>query len=276
MRWSRQHGWWIGSVLVVLIGGLLLLPRVGIQLFPPRDGTWQAMQDRGTWRVGLDPSFPPFEVLNEAGQPIGFDVDLARQLAATWGLEVEIVTIGFDSLLDAVRTVQIDSVVSAYPYDPRLTRDVLFSSPYFEAGIRLVVREDSLLTDTEQLADQTIAVEWGSMGDMVGRRLQKEAATIKLAQFATPDEAVAALQNDPMIDALLIDNVTLRQAQGRGAPIQAIGPALESNPYVIVMPRTARDLHAQIEQSLATLQANGGMATLETTWFTAKETTADE
>src|SRR5690606_37665238 len=98
---------------------------------------------RGTWRVGLDPSFPPFEMLDANGQIIGFDVALAQELAALWGLEVEFVSIGFDSLLDAVRTGQVDSVVSAYPYDPRLTRDVRFSTPYFEAGIRLAIRDDS-------------------------------------------------------------------------------------------------------------------------------------
>lgn len=267
MKWIKQHRWWIGGLLLLLVGALLLLPRTGLRLFLRQDETWQGMQARGRWRVGLDPSFPPFEMLDEGGQPVGFDIDLARALAADWGLEVEIVTIGFDSLLDAVRTVQVDSVVSAYPYDPRLTQDVLFSSPYFEAGIRLVVRADSTLTGVEQLADQTIAVEWGSTGDMVGRRLQKAEPTIRLAQFATPDEAVAALQNNPAIDALLIDNVTLRQAQGRGATIRAVGLALESNPYVIVMPRTANELHEQIEQSLEQLRSNGAMDTLEEKWF---------
>ena len=266
-----HHG---GSAGVTVTGHHRLGPcHVGVRgcPFSPRDWTWQGIQSRKVWRVGLDPSFPPFDQLDEAGQPSGFDVDLARLIAAEWGVKTEFVAIGFDSLLDAVRTGRIDSVVSAYPYDPRMTRDVRYSTPYFEAGIRLVTRADSPLADSTQLAGQTVAVEWGSMGDMVGRRLQNEVPTLQIAQFATPEEAVDALMNDMDIDALLVDNVTLRQAQGRGAAIKAIGPALESNPYVIVMPFNARLLSEQVEQALQTLQERGELEALEQQWFGSTE-----
>ncbi len=262
---------WIGVLLLVCViaaGVAFWWAGTGASLpFFARDRTWQTMQSRGTWRVGLDPSFPPFEMLDANGQIIGFDVALAQDLAALWGLDVALVPIGFDSLLDAVRTGQVDSVVSAYPYDPRLTRDVRFSTPYFEAGIRLAVRDDSTLQTVEELADHTVAVEWGSMGDMVGRRLQRTQPLLELAQFATPDEAVQALLADPTIDALLVDNVTLRQAQASGAVIHAIGPALESNPYVIVMGRTASELQHHVEEGLATLQAQGTLDALADEWF---------
>ena len=266
-----KQRWWLSALFLgVVIGGVLFWwTRTGAGLpFFPRDRTWQAMQSRGTWRVGLDPSFPPFEMLDANGQIVGFDVALAQDLAALWGLEVELVPIGFDSLLDAVRTGQVDSVVSAYPYDPRLTRDVRFSAPYFEAGIRLAIRNDSSLQNVEELTEHTVAVEWGSMGDMVGRRLQRTQPLLELAQFPTPDEAVQGLLADPTIDALLVDNVTLRQAQATGAQLHAIGPALESNPYVIMMGRTASELHQQVEQGLATLQAQDTLEVLADEWFT--------
>ena len=96
-----------------------------------RDITWQAMQARRTWRVGMDPSFPPFESLDATGVPQGYDVELARKLAAGWGMEVEIVAIGFDSLVDALQAAKVDAIVSAYPYDARLTRDVCLFAAVF-------------------------------------------------------------------------------------------------------------------------------------------------
>ena len=155
-------------------------------------------------------------MLDEAGEPVGYDVDLARAIAAAWGLDVEIVALGFDSLLDAVAADKVDSVVSAMPYDQRATRDYAYSSPYFDAGVRLVVREGSPVAGVDDLQGSTVAVEWGSMGDMVGRRLQRDGIDVALAPYAGPEEAVAALTDDPATDALLIDNVTLRQAQGGG------------------------------------------------------------
>ncbi len=238
------------------------------RLLGRQDGTWLAMQERGLWRVGMDPSFPPFNLLDEQGAVVGYDVDLARALATSWGLELEIVPIGYDSLLDALKAGRIDSVVSAVPYDPRGTRDYGFSPPYFEAGVRLAVRAGSPITGVAALPPQAlVAVEWGSMGDLVGRRLQREGAAIELAPYATPDEAIAALAEDERISALLLDQVSLRQAQGRGVAVEAVGPALESNPYVIVAPLTATVLRERIATTLADLQAQGVLAELETRWF---------
>jgi ABC-type amino acid transport substrate-binding protein len=262
---------------ILLVLGLVAIILLGIgffardKIFPTEDRTWQTMQANGVWRVGTDPSFPPFEQLDANGQPEGYDIDLARQMGAQWGLKVEIVSIGFDSLLDALQAGKIDSVISALPYDERLTQNVSYSAPYFEAGIRLAVRQDSSLTSVEQLAAlklaPKVAVEWGSTGDMVGRHLQRATPAIQLVQFSTPEEAVNALVQDQTITALLVDQVTLRQMQGKGLQLKVIGPVLESNPYVIAMPHKASILQAKVEQARLNLQASANSTKLENRWF---------
>lgn len=266
---------WIALLLALLLAGVALAallwfgPDAGLPVpdLLRRDQTWQAMQQRGTWRVGLDPSFPPFEQLDDEGRPVGFDVDLAHALAQRWGLEAEIVAIGFDSLPDALKAARIDSIVSAYPYDERLTRDVAFSEPYFDAGLRLVVRQGSAVAKEEDLAGQRVAVEWGSLGDMVGRRLQREGIDLELVPFETPAETVQALAHDDTIAAALVDQVTLRQLQGQGLPVVAVGPPLESSPYVVVAPLRARELQERLAAALAALRQEGVLAALEEKWF---------
>jgi ABC-type amino acid transport substrate-binding protein len=125
----------------------------------------------------------------------------------------------------------------------------------------------SPITSTATLSGSVVAVEWGSMGDMMGRRLQREGVTLELQPFSTPDEAVAGLLDDPMIDALFIDQVSLRQAQGQGAAIVASGPALESNPYVIATPLRAFDLQEQVAATLERFARDGTLAELEARWF---------
>ncbi|MCX6044147.1 MAG: transporter substrate-binding domain-containing protein, partial [Chloroflexi bacterium] len=61
--------------------------------------------------------------------------------------------------------------------------------------------------------------------------------------------------------------VTLRQMQGKGLRIKAIGPVLESNPYVIAMPHKASILQAKVEQTLLNLQASANATKLENKWF---------
>ncbi len=271
---SARLRWMVGVALLLVVAVALLIwlrgpesTRLITRLFSRQDATWAEMQARGSWRVGLDPSFPPFEWLDDAGVPVGYDLDLARAIAAEWGMETEIVPIGYDSLVDALQAGRIDSVVSALPYDPRATRDIAFSSPYFDAGVRLAVRVDSTITSTVGLIGGQVAVEWGSMGDMVGRRIQREGVAMELMPYATPTEAVDALLNDPAIDALLLDHVSLREAQGQGANIIAVGPSLESNPYVIAMPLRAYDLQERVAATLTQLANDGTLAALEERWF---------
>lgn len=265
---------WVGFFAILI--GYSLQP--GGIFFPSEDATWTTMQERGQWRIGVDPSFPPFEYLDDNGQPVGFDLALATLIADEWNMEVEVIPMGFDSLVDAVQSGQIDSVVSALPYDPRLTKDVRYSMPYFDAGILIAVPQDAALIKAAEvdllsaedaptfLSGLRVGVEWGGMGDMMGRRYQRIGSDVELVPFSTPQEVISALQNDPSIDAVLIDNVTLHQVQG-SAPIVGIGPILEPNPYVIASPIGATILATAVDESLTALHVNGQLERLAQEWF---------
>jgi ABC-type amino acid transport substrate-binding protein len=214
--------------------------------------------------------------LDASGAVVGYDVALARRMAAAWGMELEIVATGFDGLVDALEAGKIDSIVSALPLDPRLTQDITYSPAYFDAGIFLVIAErdnGASITGPADLPGRTVAVEWGGGGDAVGRRLQRAQTptpdglpAITLLPLETQEDAVSALLAGEA-DAALIDGVTLRLAQGRGHPLQALGDALDSNPYVIASPIDAPLLGQQIAQTLASFQADGILETLEKEWF---------
>ncbi|MEZ4634396.1 MAG: transporter substrate-binding domain-containing protein [Caldilineaceae bacterium] len=145
----------IAAALIILIA---VLWQRDVINFAGVDRTWLAIQERGTWRVGMDPSFPPFELLDDDGAPVGFDVDLAHALAAELSVDVEIVTLGFDGLIDAVQVGRIDSVINAPPRSAADPGRPLHHA-YFEAGTRLVVPVGSQITEIADLADQRVAVE---------------------------------------------------------------------------------------------------------------------
>jgi len=120
--------WAIVAVLIVglLIGALLLRQTV----LSGGDRIWARIKQTGVWRVGMDPSFPPFENLDGiTGLPAGFDVDLARAIAARWGVRVEFVGVGFDQLMDAVVANRVDSAISALTVAPHRTEEMRFSEP---------------------------------------------------------------------------------------------------------------------------------------------------
>lgn len=107
---------------------------------------------------------------------------------------------------------------------------------------------------------------------MIGRRLQREGMEMTLSPFETPEELVAALLDAQQVEAILVDNVSLRQAQAAGLAVRAVDVPLESVPYVIVMPHRANELQEQVANSLQLLQTRGDLAALETRWFGAQNT----
>lgn len=278
---QRIQWGWVALVCVALLGVadvLLLLANEGaLPLVGRRDLTWAEMERSRDFRVGVDPSFPPFEQLSESGVPEGFDLDLANALANEWGFVAKINGIGFDSLVDAVMASRVDAVISAMPYDERLTKDVAYSIPYFDAGIRIGVTIGSPITGTAGLEGMRVGVEWGSTGDMVARRLQRgdgvePPVALEIVQFETPQDVIDALAAGDA-DAVLVDQVSLRIAQGNGAEIVAVGEVMESTPYVLVSPKRATRLAQEINAALERLKANGTLQELEDKWFGAAKGT---
>lgn len=265
---EHRHPWrrWLLTCGAVVAVGLLAFWLISRYFSAGEDTTWQRVQQTGVWRVGMDPSFPPFDLLDGEGKPTGYDVDLAQALAKRWGVQVQIVALGFDGLTDALLAGKVDSIVSALPYDPRLTADLSYSASYFEAGIRLAVAERSPIRNVDDLAGKRLAVEWGSNGDAEARKLQRTDPSIQRLTFPGAPEAVTALLTGEA-DGVLIDGVTLRQMQGRGKVLHPVGDALESKPYVIALPLGSHILQEEINTALAEFVMTGFLAELENRWF---------
>jgi ABC-type amino acid transport substrate-binding protein len=260
----RRWPWLAAAGLLLLAAAVpLLWQAAGIG----RDRVWDEIQATGRWRVGLDPSFPPFETLDAAGQPVGFDLDLARAIAAIWGVEVQVEAIGFDGLVDAVQVGRLHSAISALPYQPERTQDVAFSEPYFEAGLALATPVSGAAVATlDDLAGRRLAVEWGSEGDVQARLLRRRFPDLVLLPQETPQAALLAVA-EGQADAALVDRVSALQFMAGDARIALASQVVVSDPYVVVLPRRAPELQRRVADALATLRADGTLDMLTARWF---------
>ena len=265
------------AALAVMAGGMW----VGRGALGARDRTWTRIRETGVWRVGMDPSFPPFENLDvTTGEPAGFDVDLARALAGQWGVRVEFVGVGFDQLLDAVAAHRVDSALSALPVAMHRTREMQFSEPYIEAGMVLALPAGSALQTTvaasrglpdTALAGLRIAAEWGSEGDALARGLQTRAAgNLKLVLRDSTEAALRAVIAGEA-DAAIVDAIGLALFDRGTGRLVAVDPPLRSEPYAIVVPMDTPELLRQINEGLAALQADGTVREIRQHWLGTTE-----
>jgi len=232
---------------------------------PALDPVYQAARQRGSLRVAVDLGFRPFadEI---GGQPAGYDIDLARAVAAKLGLALEVVPTGFDALYDSLTSGRADMIASALPYAPEQGFRARFSSFYFDDGQVLVAPAASPVATPADLAGLRVGVGLGSDADALARRMA--AATPGMAvdsRFDTAGEALVALRAGAL-DAAIVDNVAALTAT-QAAPGLRIAAALSSEPLALAVPAQAFQLHAEVNRALDELRAEGLFEQLNARWF---------
>ncbi len=228
-----------------------------------RDRTWERIERQGVLRVGMDASYPPFELWDEVGLR-GYNVDLAQALGREWGVEVDFEDIGFDGLYDALKVERVDIIISALPYDPLLTQDVAYSYSYFDAGQALVVREGTNIAEVEDLNGRRVGLELGSRGDLEARRLEQRMALERKA-YVTAQEVLEALR-DERVDAGIVDAVSAYQFIGEEGGLRIVQQVTEE-PYVIAVPMKAPMLLEKVNEVIIKWRETGFLEELREKWF---------
>jgi polar amino acid transport system substrate-binding protein len=233
------------------------------------DPTWERIRETGVLPVCTDPSWPPFEFIDEdTGRIEGLDVELARLLAGRLapGVRAQIVTVGFDGLYDALLAGRCDAVLSALPYEPMRTEDVAYSVAYFNAGLVLVTQEGTNgIEALEDLADRVVGVEWSFVpeGDSRQRLFLQ---SLGLRRYDTADCVLRALQSGE-IEAAIVDRITalayLRDCRG----LRLVGEPLADVNYVIPVRPDSFQLLDQINRVLLEMRQDGTLEALQARWF---------
>jgi len=230
------------------------------------DPVWATAHQRGTLRVAVDFGYYPFSGVQQ-GQPIGYDIDLARAVGQKLGLAVEFVPSNLDSIYDDLSNHKADMAASALPYAPEQGWRAGFSTFYFNAGQVLVVPRDSLIASPQQLSWHTIGAPLGSDADTFARKLVAGDPTITLrSDYDTPAAVLADLRRGAL-DAAIVDNASALSDLGHQPGLIALDPALTLDPYVLAVPAEAYQLHDSINHALGELRDEGFFEQLGKKWF---------
>ena len=241
---------------------------------PPKpDATWTRIVNEGVFRIGIDPSFPPFETDDGKGNLSGLDIALANEMVRDWSnaivtntIRVEYVYTGFDGLYDALKAGQFDAILSALPYNPQKTEDVFFSHSYFDGGPLIVVPTDDAKTKSwYDLSGRRVGVELGSNGDAFARKWQRR-LKYDLREFNTPVDALRALRGGA-IDAVLTDAITIDDFSKTAPSLKTVGDPLSNELYVLAVRRDTPTLLGQINAVIDAMKRDGRMERLQEEWF---------
>lgn len=220
-------------------------------------------------RVGTEPSFAPFEFQKEGSNEFtGFDIDLIRAIGKQMGYKVEVQNMGFDALIPALNSGNIDVAIAGMSITEERKKVVAFSDPYYTSGLIIMVdKNNNDIKSIEDLEGKRIACQIGTTGEKKSRSV----AGATVTAFNTQSEASMELKNggaDAVInDAPVVDYYL---QQGGAEVAKTVGEKMEAEDYGIAVKKENAELVAGINKAMAELKANGEFDKIYKKWFGEK------
>ncbi len=230
-----------------------------------------AVSSDGTLSIGTDASYAPGQFVDTDGSTIiGFDVDLAKQVATVLGLEAEFTNAPFDSLVEGVKSGKYELGVSSFTINPERQEQVDMPS-YFNAGTSWAVPAGNANAITPDAAcGFKVAVQKGTVQieDVEARSKActdagKDAITIE--QYQLQSDATAAVVSGKD-DAMLADSPVVAYAiQQTGDKLELTGEIYDAAPYGYAVPKDG-DYAKAIQGALQSLMDSGVYKSILTEW----------
>ena len=211
------------------------------------------VQKAGKLTVATSPDFPPFESL-EGGKVVGIEVDIMELIAKELGVELEIVQMDFDAVLMGIQTAKYDCGASGITVDADREKNMLFTTPYYNAAQVIVVKEGSPITGKADLSGKTVSVQTGTTAES---GCQDEGIAIQA--FNANADAKSALTTGK-VDAWVVDNLTALQMVEDGEGLVILNEKLTEEPYAFAFAFGSEDLVAEINKALEKLISDGTIA----------------
>jgi polar amino acid transport system substrate-binding protein len=219
--------------------------------------------------VGTEATFPPFEMRDEKGEIVGFDIELVKAISAKNGHPVEIKDMGFDALIPALQAGQIDLIASGLSITDERKKVIDYSDPYIEAGLVLAVRKDEkAIRGSTDLAGKSVAVQQGSTGAKTAEAMLADKKIGSIKQFPNVPLAMMELAKGG-VDVVINDKPVSEAIVAQQKDILLLPEVLESDSYGFAMRKGNTELQTKVNASLKELQAEGFIDTLKAKYFKA-------
>lgn len=175
---------------------------------PADQGSLATIKARDKLIVGVFSDKPPFGFVDEKGQYVGFDTDLAKRFAKDLlgdERKVEFVSVEPASRIPFLQSDKVDLILANMTVTPERQQVVDFTHPNLKVAVQALVPADSPAQKLEDLKDKTLIVTTGTTADLW---LTRNHPDWKLLKFEKNSESLQALANHRG-DAYAQDNLVL-------------------------------------------------------------------
>lgn len=223
------------------------------------------VRQRGTLRVAVEGTYPPFNYKDDAGKLTGFDVEIAEALAGKLGVKAAFSTTEWSAILAGLQAGKYDVIVNQVAATDKRRETFDFSDPYVVSSAQLIVRanETRPLATPADLKGKKIGVGQGSNY----AELAKGIAGAEVKVYPGAPEYLQDLASG-RLDVALNDSLLIPYlAQKTKLPVKAGAPIGPTESNAIPFRKGNPKFKAAIDKALADLKADGSFQKISTKWF---------
>ena len=184
-----------------------------------RKSTLEAILKNGELRVGFEAGYMPFEMTDKNGNFVGFDIDMAKEMAKAMGVKFVPVNTAWDGIIPALVTKKFDIIMSGMTITQERNLKINFADPYIIVGQTILLNKkwEGKVKSYKDLNDPkfTVTSKLGTTGEQAIKRLIPKA---KYKSFESETEGGLEVLAGKA-DALIYDLpfcVTFMAQQGEG------------------------------------------------------------
>ncbi len=238
--------------------------------------------------VATNASWPPQSFLNDANELVGFDIDVAREIAKRLGVEVRFETPDWATLTGGRWAGRYDVGVGSVTPTKARAQAIDFAGIYYYSPYVYVVHKDSAATGVADLNGKKIGVETATTSeDFINRRLEIDAPGLPPIEYKLePGEVLTyadsmlpfddlRLGDGVRVDAVIAPEQTADNAIKNGYPVKKIeGEYAFREPLVVIAEKVDPEWTAKVGEIIEAMKADGTLGKLTTEWY-GKDYSAD-
>jgi glutamate/aspartate transport system substrate-binding protein len=248
-------------------------------------GTLKKIRDSGTITLGYRESSLPFSYLNHRQQPIGYSIDLCREVVDEVsteldGMDIKIALAPVTSAdrFDKIKGGAVDLECGSTTSNLQRQKDVAFSPVFFVAGTKLMVPKASTIATYRDLAGKTAVVTAGTTNEGALRTLSdKQKLGINIVTARDHAQSFAMLAAGKA-DAFATDDVLLYgiiATEPAAHDMKVVGDYLSYDPYGLAYRRDDPGFAAVVERAFRRMAEDRRLAELYNKWFVRRLPTGE-
>ncbi len=207
--------------------------------------------------------YPPFNFYNSENKLVGFDVDVAQELARRLGVTFKPVTTDWSGIIEGLRAGTYDGILGSMAVTEQRLKVVNFTVPYYYSGAQIMVKKGSPFTSAKDLEQKIIGVVTGTtFADDAAKLGAKEVKLYK-------DDTQTLMElNNGVVDGVITDRVVGVNAMNSNKfSLSMLGSPLRSEAIAVALRKEDDTLLKKINEELADMHKDGTLTAISKKWL---------